>query len=123
MKKVYRIYQIRTECYYQDIEASSLEEAIEDSYDSTEPLEAVDGTLSWSVDEDTTRRENSQYSVIVGGNEVNDYYLSIRDAEKVYQQYICDGYTDVHIVKKEEYGEVKADTNKLLQEISEVSYD
>ena len=33
MKKIYKIYQIKTECFYQEIEAETLEEAIERSED------------------------------------------------------------------------------------------
>jgi hypothetical protein len=37
------------------------------------------------------------YTVWVGGVEVNDYYLTAEAAEKLAKQYIQDGYDDVVI--------------------------
>ena len=38
-----------------------------------------------------------KYSVWVGGTEVNDYYLSKAEANRLAQGYIDDGYDDVAI--------------------------
>lgn len=40
-----------------------------------------------------------KYSVWVGGIEVNDFYLSKKDAEKLKREYEQDGYDDVVIIK------------------------
>jgi hypothetical protein len=40
------------------------------------------------------------YSVWVGGVEVNDYYLSLLEAQELAAQFTRDGYTDA-IVRKE----------------------
>lgn len=42
------------------------------------------------------------YTVWVGGTEVNDYYLTKEQAEKLADEYINDGYDDVKIEKIEE---------------------
>ena len=38
------------------------------------------------------------YTVWVGGVEVNDFLLSKREAEKLAEKYINDGYDDVQII-------------------------
>jgi len=38
-----------------------------------------------------------KYTVWVGGSEMNDYYLSLSEAQTIAQQYITDGYDDVII--------------------------
>jgi hypothetical protein len=40
------------------------------------------------------------YSVWVGAVEVNDYYLSLEEAQELAAQFVCDGYTDT-IIRKE----------------------
>ena len=40
------------------------------------------------------------FSVWVGGSEVNDYYLTMDEAIRVADDYVDDGYEDVHIVEK-----------------------
>ena len=40
---------------------------------------------------------NEKYSVWVGGSEVNDYYLTLDEAQTIARQYITDGYDDVII--------------------------
>jgi hypothetical protein len=42
-----------------------------------------------------------QYTVFVGGGEVNDYLLTKEDADQLAQQYIDNGYTDVVVQKQE----------------------
>lgn len=44
---------------------------------------------------------NTQYTVFVGGMEVNDFSLNISDAERVRQYYLKQGYDDVQIVELE----------------------
>jgi len=39
--------------------------------------------------------KSKKYVVWCGGVEVNDYYLTKQDAEKLAQTYIDDGYDDV----------------------------
>tara|TARA_R100000773_G_scaffold44455_1_gene45668 strand:- start:592 stop:741 length:150 start_codon:yes stop_codon:yes gene_type:complete len=39
------------------------------------------------------------YTVWVGGVEVNDYYLTYERAERIYQEYVDQGYNDVIIEK------------------------
>lgn len=41
-----------------------------------------------------------KYSVWVGGIEVNDFYLSKKDAEKLKKEYEQDGYDDV-VIRRE----------------------
>jgi hypothetical protein len=43
-----------------------------------------------------------KYTVWVGGTEVNDYYLSLEEAEMLAFEYQDDGYDDVKIQKIEE---------------------
>lgn len=56
--KTYKIYQIKSECFYQEVEAETLEEAIENSDDCDAPLIKIDGTITFNVDEETTRHTN-----------------------------------------------------------------
>lgn len=44
---------------------------------------------------------DTQYTVFVGGMEVNDFSLNISDAERVRQYYLKQGYDDVQIVELE----------------------
>lgn len=50
----YKIYQNRTECFYQEVEANSLEEAIEMSDYCDSELIPVDGTGYFEIDEEST---------------------------------------------------------------------
>jgi len=45
----------------------------------------------------------SQYTVYVGGDEVNDYYLTKEKAKDLAEEYIDDGYDDVVIQLVEEW--------------------
>ena len=40
------------------------------------------------------------FSVWVGGTEVTDYYSTIDEAIRIADEYIDDGYEDVHIVER-----------------------
>ena len=61
MKKRYRLHFVKTECYYADVEAESLDDAI-DMADDVESgqMEAIDDTLSYEFDEDFTKRMNNR---------------------------------------------------------------
>lgn len=41
-----------------------------------------------------------RFSVFVDGTEVNDYYLTLEDAEYIADMYESDGYDKVEIVEK-----------------------
>lgn len=45
-----------------------------------------------------TRR---RFSVVVGGDEVNDFFLTKEEADEVYKKYVSEGYDDAHIVDME----------------------
>jgi len=45
--------------------------------------------------------KNELYSVWVGGTEVNNYYLSLYEAQKLAKEYEQDGYQDVKIQRKD----------------------
>lgn len=64
MKKRYRLHFVKTECYYADVEADSLQEAI-DMADDVESgqMEAIDDTLSYEFDEDFTNRMNTDKGI------------------------------------------------------------
>ena len=64
MKKKYRLHFVKTECYYADVEADSLQEAI-DMADDVESgqMEAIDDTLSYEFDEDFTNRMNTDKGI------------------------------------------------------------
>ena len=49
---------------------------------------------------DYYRSEN--YSVFVGGTEVNDYLLTKEQAENLAQEFIDDGYDDVEITNEQD---------------------
>ena len=64
MKKRYRLYFVKTECYYADVEAESLDDAI-DMADDVESgqMEAIDDTLSYEFDEDFTMNTNTDKGI------------------------------------------------------------
>jgi hypothetical protein len=41
--------------------------------------------------------DNTQYSVWVGGTEVNDYLVDLQTAEEIADEWTRDGYDDVQI--------------------------
>ena len=55
---------VKTECYYADIEADSLQDAI-DMADDVESgqMEAIDDTLYFEFDEDFTKRMNTDKGI------------------------------------------------------------
>ena len=58
--KKYRLHFVKTECYYADIEADSLQDAIDMAEDvESGQMEAIDDTLSFEFDEDFTKRMNT----------------------------------------------------------------
>jgi hypothetical protein len=75
---------------------------------SCEVTEAF-GNITISGDEDLVflsienivpERIGDQWSVWVGGGEVNDNYLTEKEAEELAQQFINDGYNDVEYRKE-----------------------
>ena len=64
MKKRYRLHFVKTECYYADVEAESLDDAI-DMADDVESgqMEAIDDTLSYEFDEDFTVNTNTEEGI------------------------------------------------------------
>ena len=64
MKKRYRLHFVKTECYYADVEAESLDDAI-DMADDVESgqMKAIDDTLSYEFDEDFTKRMNTDKGI------------------------------------------------------------
>ena len=64
MKKTYRLHFVKTEFYYADVEAESLDDAI-DMADDVESgqMEAIDDTLSYEFDEDFTKRMNTDKGI------------------------------------------------------------
>lgn len=56
--KTYKIFQVKTECFYQEVEAETLEEAIELSEYCDTELIPVDGTTTFEVDVETTKHFN-----------------------------------------------------------------
>ena len=64
MKKTYRLHFVKTECYYADVEADSLQEAIDMAEDiESGQMEAIDNTLHFEFDEDFTKRTNTSKGV------------------------------------------------------------
>lgn len=64
MKKTYRLHFIKTECYYADVEANSLKEAIDMAEDiESGQMEAIDDTLHFEFDEDFTKRTNTNKGI------------------------------------------------------------
>lgn len=64
MKKRYRLHFVKTECYYADIEADSLQDAIDMAEDvESGQMEAIDDTLSYEFDEDFTKRMNTEKGI------------------------------------------------------------
>ena len=64
MKKRYRLHFVKTECYYADVEAESLDDAIDMAEDvESGQMEAIDDTLSYEFDEDFTKRMNTEKGI------------------------------------------------------------
>ena len=61
MKKTFRLHFVKTECYYADVEAESLDDAIDMAEDiGSEQMEAIDDTLSYEFNEDFTINTNTE---------------------------------------------------------------
>ena len=64
MKKTFRLHFVKTECYYADVEADSLDEAIDMAIDiESGQMEAIDDTLSYEFDKDFTMNTNTEEGV------------------------------------------------------------
>ena len=58
--KKYRLHFVKTECYYADVQAESLDDAIDMAEDiESGQMEAIDDTLSFEFDEDSTMNTNT----------------------------------------------------------------
>ena len=64
MKKTYRLHFVKTEYYYADVEAESLDDAIDMAEDiESGQMEAIDDTLEFEFDEDFTNRMNTDKGI------------------------------------------------------------
>ena len=64
MAKVFRLHFIKTEYYYADVEANSLQEAIDTADDiESGQMEAIDDTLCFEFDEEFTKRTNTNKGI------------------------------------------------------------
>ena len=62
--KTYRLYFVKTECYYADVQAESLDDAIDMAEDiESGQMEAIDNTLEFEFDEDFTNRMNTDKGI------------------------------------------------------------
>ena len=62
--KTYRLHFVKTECYYADVQAESLDDAIDMAEDiESGQMEAIDDTLSFEFDEDFTKRMNTDKGI------------------------------------------------------------
>ena len=59
MTNVFRLYFVKTETYYADVEASTLDEAIaKEGYINVSDMHEMDGTMECILDEEHTRDYN-----------------------------------------------------------------
>ena len=64
MKKRYRLHFVKTECYYADVEADSLQEAIDMAEDvESGQMEAIYDTLNFEFDRDFTMHTNTNKGI------------------------------------------------------------
>lgn len=64
MKKTFRLHFVKTECYYADVEADSLQEAIDMAEDiESGQMEAIDDTLHFEFDKDFTMNTNTEEGI------------------------------------------------------------
>ena len=62
MKKTFRLHFVKTECYYADVEADSLQEAIDMAEDiESDQMEA--DTLCFEFDEELTKKTNTNKGI------------------------------------------------------------
>ena len=60
MKKRYTLHFVKTGCYYVDVEAESLDDAIDMAEDIEScQMEAIDDTLNFEFDRDSTMNTNT----------------------------------------------------------------
>ena len=60
----YRLHFVMTECYYVDVEATNLDEAMEQAEDiESSQLESIDDTLEYEFDREFTINTNSEQGV------------------------------------------------------------
>ena len=60
----YRLHFVKTECYYADVQAESLDDAIDMAEDiESGQMEAIDDTLEFEFDEDFTHRMNTDKGI------------------------------------------------------------
>ena len=58
--KTYRLHFVKIECYYADVEAESLDDAIDMAEDiESGQMEAIDDTLNFEFDRDFTMNTNT----------------------------------------------------------------
>ena len=58
--KTYRLHFVETECYYADVQAESLDDAIDMAEDiESGQMEAIDDTLNFEFDRDFTMNTNT----------------------------------------------------------------
>ena len=58
--KTYRLHFVKTECYYADVQAESLDDAIDMAEDiESGQMEAIDDTLNFEFDRDFTMHTNT----------------------------------------------------------------
>ena len=62
--KTYRLHFVKTECYYADVQAESLDDAIDMAEDiESGQMESIDDTLEFEFDEDFTHRMNTDKGI------------------------------------------------------------
>ena len=62
--KKYRLHFVKTECYYADVEAESLDDAIDMAEDiESGQMEAIDDTLNFEFDREFTINTNSDQGI------------------------------------------------------------
>ena len=64
MKKTFRLHFVMTECYYADVEAIDIQEAIDMAEDiESGQMEAIDDTLHFEFDKDFTMNTNTEEGI------------------------------------------------------------
>ena len=62
--KTYRLHFVKTECYYADVQAESLDDAIDMAEDiESGQMEAIDDTLHFEFDKDFTMNTNTNKGI------------------------------------------------------------
>ena len=100
-------FEERMEAWWGDTDFPTMEKVTGYRQDDFSPNEGyqdfVDACNRWweakSYNEKREIYNEKGYTVFVGGVEVNDYYLSHEEAERLAGEYCEDGYTDVNVIK------------------------